>query len=137
MSVLPPASSIYAKNKQLMATVFRFSYVFQQEISHAKFFAGTIQPCLKKFLAGDNLLIFNFGLTNSDKTYTMQGSKTRPGLIPRTLDYLFETIRAGRASDQDGVSQGSSFFSNLKTYFAMSYSPRKSSATSLTCSTRS
>jgi kinesin family protein 20 len=110
--VLPPASSIYAKNKQLKATVFQFSQVFnlQQEMSQAKFFASTIQPCLQKFLAGDNLLIFNFGLTNSDKVYTMKGTDTRPGLIPRTLDYLFESIRQGRASDQDGVSTGLFFF---------------------------
>ncbi len=108
VSVRPPATSCYAQKKQtlqtLMATVFQFSYVFQQEISQAQFFAGTIQPCLEKFFAGDNLLIFSYGVTNSGKTYTMQGSNTQPGLIPRTLDYLFETIRAGSTSDQDGVS---------------------------------
>jgi len=114
VSVRPPATSCYAQKKQtlqtLMATVFQFSYVFQQEISQAQFFAGTIQPCVEKFFAGDNLLIFSYGVTNSGKTYTMQGSNTQPGLIPRTLDYLFETIRAGGVSDQDGVSQGFFFF---------------------------
>jgi len=29
----------------------------------------------------------------------MQGSNTMPGLIPRTLDYLFETIRSSQNSD--------------------------------------
>jgi len=56
-----------------MQTVFHFSYVFQQKITQKDFFKATIYPCFEKFFNGENLLIFNYGVTNSGKTYTMQG----------------------------------------------------------------
>ena len=57
----------------LANTLFQFSYIFQPEISQKDFFTATIYPCLEKFFGGDNLLIFSYGVTNSGKTYTMQG----------------------------------------------------------------
>lgn len=54
---------------------------------------ATIYPCFEKFFNGDNLLIFSYGVTNSGKTYTMQGTSTNPGLIPRTLDFLFDSLK--------------------------------------------
>jgi hypothetical protein len=76
-----------------MQTVFQFSFIFKQEIKQNDFFQATIYPCMEKFLKGDNLLIFSYGVTNSGKTYTMQGSAQEPGLIPRTLDFLFSSIQ--------------------------------------------
>lgn len=77
VSVIPPKTSVYAQNKQsaqsLMQTVYHFSYVFQQKITQKDFFMATIYPCFEKFFNGENLLIFNYGVTNSGKTYTMQG----------------------------------------------------------------
>lgn len=97
MTVKPPKSSAYAQNKQslqtLTNTIFQFSYVFQPEISQKEFFTATIYPCFEKFFRGENLLIFSYGVTNSGKTYTMQGTNTNPGLIPRTLDVIFSAIK--------------------------------------------
>lgn len=97
VSVKPPKGSIYSQNKQslqsLMQTMFQFSYVFPAEISQKEFFMATIHPCFDKFFKGDNLLIFSYGVTNSGKTYTMQGTNSNPGLIPRTLDVLFDSLK--------------------------------------------
>lgn len=73
--------------------MFQFSYVFPAEISQKEFFMATIHPCFDKFFKGDNLLIFSYGVTNSGKTYTMQGTNSNPGLIPRTLDVLFDSLK--------------------------------------------
>ena len=77
VTVKPPKNSVYSQNKQklqaLKQTVFQFSYVFQPEISQKDFFIASIYPCFEKFFNGDNLLIFSYGVTNSGKTYTMQG----------------------------------------------------------------
>lgn len=56
-----------------MNTTYYFSYIFQPEITQKDFFTATIYPCMQKFFDGDNLLIFSYGVTNSGKTYTMQG----------------------------------------------------------------
>ena len=97
VTVKPPKNSAYAQNKQslqtLTNTIFQFSYVFQPEISQKEFFTATIFPCFEKFFKGENLLIFSYGVTNSVKTYTMQGTNNNPGLIPRTLDVIFNAIK--------------------------------------------
>ena len=91
VSVNPPKSSCYAQNKQtlqtLSQTIFQFSYVFQQSITQNNFFRGTIYPCFEKFFQGDNLLIFSYGVTNSGKTYTMQGEA-----IYNLILLLFELV---------------------------------------------
>lgn len=42
--------------------------------------------------------MFAYGQTGSGKTYTMMGSASDPGLIPRTCEALFERIRCGQES---------------------------------------
>ena len=37
-------------------------------------------------------LIFMYGITGSGKTFTMNGSSSNPGLLPRCLDVLFNSI---------------------------------------------
>jgi kinesin family protein 20 len=97
VSLKPPKSSVYAQNKQSMQTLertlYQFSHIFLASISQYDFFIGTVHKCFESFFNGDNLLIFNYGVTNSGKTFTMQGSASNPGLIPRTLDTLFESLK--------------------------------------------
>ncbi|OTF81380.1 kinesin-like protein [Euroglyphus maynei] len=41
-------------------------------------------------------LLFAYGITSSGKSYTINGTPNAPGLIPRTLAYLFHKIRLNR-----------------------------------------
>ena len=51
-------------------------------------------PLIKDALEGQNGLLFAYGVTNSGKTYTMQGGNTdgSAGILPRTLDVIFNSI---------------------------------------------
>lgn len=37
-------------------------------------------------------LLFAYGVTNSGKTFTMTGEQDQPGILPRVMDVLFNTI---------------------------------------------
>ena len=37
-------------------------------------------------------LLFAYGITNSGKTYTMSGEGYQPGILPRIMDVIFNTI---------------------------------------------
>jgi kinesin family protein 20 len=93
----PPKSSAYSKNpiqaKKLSNTMFKFSFIFDAKISQKEFFMASIYPCINKLLSGDNLLVISYGVTNSGKTYTMQGTNSSPGIIPRTLDVFFSIMK--------------------------------------------
>lgn len=49
---------------------------------------------MRDLLNGENGLVFAYGVTNSGKTYTIQGgsSKGSAGLLPRTLDVIFNSL---------------------------------------------
>jgi hypothetical protein len=72
ISVRPPRNSVFAQTEQakqkLAKTVFHFTKIFQPTITQQEFFTGTIYPCFEKFFNGDSLLIFSYGVSNSEKS---------------------------------------------------------------------
>ncbi|KAL1787382.1 kinesin KIF20B isoform X1 [Sigmodon hispidus] len=81
------------KSSGLMAQKFSFSKVFGPETSQKEFFLGCIMQPVKDLLKGHSRLIFTYGLTNSGKTYTFQGTEENTGILPRTLNVLFDRLQ--------------------------------------------
>jgi kinesin family member 20 len=78
----------------VLSSVFTFSHVFPPNTDQSTFFLRTTLPLIKDVLEGQNGLLFAYGVTNSGKTYTMQGGNTdgSAGILPRTLDVIFNSI---------------------------------------------
>uniref|UniRef100_A0A480M5N9 Kinesin-like protein KIF20B isoform 2 n=1 Tax=Sus scrofa TaxID=9823 RepID=A0A480M5N9_PIG len=76
-----------------MAQTFSFSKVFGPETTQKEFFQGCILQPVKDLLKGQSRLIFTYGLTNSGKTYTFQGTEENIGILPRTLNVLFDSLQ--------------------------------------------
>lgn len=76
------------------AQVYTFNHVFPPETSQPEFFHKTTLPLIDDVLKGQNGLIFTYGVTNSGKTYTIQGGSQSDtaGLLPRTLDVVFNSL---------------------------------------------
>lgn len=76
------------------ASLYTFSHVFPPDITQSDFFGKTTLPLVRDALEGRNGLLFAYGVTNSGKTYTMQGGSAEgsAGIIPRTLDVVFNSI---------------------------------------------
>ena len=73
---------------------YTFNHVFPPETDQAEFFRYTTLPLVQGLLQGQNGLIFTYGVTNSGKTYTIQGGNqpNTAGLLPRTLDVVFNSL---------------------------------------------
>ena len=54
---------------------FTFSGVFDESASQKEFFDSTMLRLVKDFIDGQNCLVFTYGVTNSGKTYTLQGKR--------------------------------------------------------------
>ncbi|KAG1773012.1 kinesin-domain-containing protein [Suillus occidentalis] len=76
------------------SSIYRFSHVFLPETQQAEFFAKTTLPLVRDLLNGQNGLLFAYGVTNSGKTYTIQGGNgpDSAGILPRTLDVIFNSV---------------------------------------------
>ncbi|XP_034297563.1 kinesin-like protein KIF20A [Pantherophis guttatus] len=80
---------------------FTFSQIFGPEIGQKAFFDATMKEVVKDVLNGQNWLVYTYGVTNSGKTYTIQGDGTNRGILPRSLAIIFNSIgtRLYRATD--------------------------------------
>ncbi|KAI5763354.1 KIF20B [Gulo gulo luscus] len=81
------------KSSGQIAQKFSFSKVFGPETTQKEFFQGCIMQPVKDLLKGQSRLIFTYGLTNSGKTYTFQGTEENIGILPRTLNVLFDSLQ--------------------------------------------
>ncbi|CAG8516405.1 3900_t:CDS:10 [Ambispora leptoticha] len=70
--------------------VYSFHSCYGMDAGQPEIFENDVKPLLEPVLNGKNATIFAYGVTGSGKTYTIQGTETRPGIIPRTVQTLFE-----------------------------------------------
>ncbi|XP_066575950.1 kinesin-like protein KIF20A [Amia ocellicauda] len=80
---------------------FSFSQIFGPETTQTNFFESTVRSLVFNYLAGQNALVFTYGVTNAGKTHTIQGSVQDPGILPRALDLIFNHIKGKQYEQMD------------------------------------
>lgn len=76
-------------NKEIHTT---FSHVFTHDTEQREIFEVVALPLVENLINKKNGLLFTYGVTGSGKTYTMTGKAQDPGIIPRCLNVIFNTI---------------------------------------------
>lgn len=72
---------------------FSFSKIFGPDTTQQQFYEYTMKAMVKDVLQGENRLLYTYGVTNSGKTYTVQGSGREAGLLPRALASMFRKLQ--------------------------------------------
>ncbi|TFK93524.1 kinesin-domain-containing protein [Polyporus arcularius HHB13444] len=90
----PSSSTTHSRMTLNPSSIYTFSHVFPPDTTQSDFFSKTTLPLVRDVLEGRNALLFAYGVTNSGKTYTIQGGSEAgsAGIIPRTLDVIFNSI---------------------------------------------
>ncbi|XP_073413018.1 kinesin-like protein KIF20A isoform X2 [Dendrobates tinctorius] len=85
---------------------FTFSHIFGPDIGQKPFFDGTMKHVVKDALNGQNWLVYTYGVTNSGKTYTIQGTNKDGGILPRSIALIFNSVqdRLYKSSDLKPLS---------------------------------
>ena len=76
----------------LIQTQHTFQHIFNEATGQREVFDRVSMPLVKDLLTGKNGLLFTYGITNSGKTYTMSGEPDNAGILPRSLDIIFNSI---------------------------------------------
>ncbi|VDP16126.1 unnamed protein product [Onchocerca flexuosa] len=87
-------ASMQSRNGIQVETVYKFSYVFDENDSQRVVFECTALDLIENLIRGKNSLLFTYGVTGSGKTYTMTGNTEEEsiGILPRTLDVIFNSL---------------------------------------------
>jgi hypothetical protein len=79
-------------------TEYSFSRVFGTQAKQQEVFEHVAGGLISSFLEqGKDGLVFAYGVTNSGKTFTVEGNKENPGIIPLSLRKIFAS------APKDGV----------------------------------
>lgn len=84
--------------------VFRFASVFDERVTQETVFERTTLPLISHLFRGESAVLFAYGVTCSGKTFTIQGTAEMPGILPRTLDVIINSIAIAKGN---GLAQES------------------------------
>lgn len=98
---LPLNSLRYRPTPAATTTNYTFTRVFKPDTQQDAFFQRSTLPLIHNLLSGESALLYAYGVTNSGKTYTIQGGaeEGEAGLLPRAIDVIFNSI-TGLQSDR-------------------------------------
>ncbi|KAJ2109264.1 hypothetical protein GGI16_000797, partial [Coemansia sp. S142-1] len=77
-----------------VAERYLFAGVLPSLAKQPRVFEVCALPVVKDLLSGYNTLFFSYGITNSGKTYTVQGTSEEPGMLPRSIKTILDVLDA-------------------------------------------
>ncbi|XP_045468256.1 kinesin-like protein KIF23 [Harmonia axyridis] len=70
----------------------QFKQIFTSYATQKEVFDFVALPLLQDLLKGKNALLLGYGVTGSGKTHTLSGEPSDPGIMPRCINSIFNTI---------------------------------------------
>uniref|UniRef100_A0A804NNK2 Kinesin-like protein n=1 Tax=Zea mays TaxID=4577 RepID=A0A804NNK2_MAIZE len=71
---------------------FTFDHVFDDATNNEQIYGTVVQELIGAVVGGFNGTAFAYDQTSSGKTFTMNGSDADPGIIPRAVRDVFDTV---------------------------------------------
>ncbi|KAJ2905133.1 hypothetical protein GGI21_004203, partial [Coemansia aciculifera] len=75
-----------------VAERYLFAGVLPSLAKQPRVFEVCALPVVRDLLSGYNTLLFSYGITNSGKTYTVQGTSEAPGMLPRSVKTVLDVL---------------------------------------------
>ena len=83
---------------------FSYDYAYDEDSVQPDVYRNLGAPLLSKAFDGWNGTIFAYGQTGSGKSFSMTGSKEKPGIIPQLNKAMFERIEETQTSNPERKS---------------------------------
>ncbi|XP_030022878.2 kinesin-like protein KIF20B [Manduca sexta] len=79
-----------------VSKMYTFSKIFRPDCTQKEIFEQVVRDNLKKLPDGQSFTLLTYGASGSGKTYTLMGTVSSPGLVPRSLEYVFKLVDAAQ-----------------------------------------
>ncbi|KAK2628168.1 hypothetical protein QTJ16_002814 [Diplocarpon rosae] len=70
-----------------------YDHVFATHDNNSKVYDSSAKRLVRRVMEGYHGTVFAYGMTGTGKTFSMQGTTTSPGVIPRAITDIFSYIR--------------------------------------------
>ncbi|XP_045467433.1 kinesin-like protein KIF23 [Harmonia axyridis] len=94
LSLNSPVDPKYVAQKEIHC---HFKQIFTSYATQREVFDFVAMPLLQDLFKGKNSLLLSYGVTGSGKTYTLSGASSDPGIVPRSIHTIFNTIEGIQA----------------------------------------
>jgi len=95
--ILTPPNSVL--NGRGNKKVFDFENVFGPDSTQEEVFQKSFLSLLPCVIEQRDILVFSYGVTGAGKTFTIEGSPSNPGLLPRALKSILSCMKESRPID--------------------------------------
>ncbi|KYB27152.1 subito [Tribolium castaneum] len=94
VSKVPPGSNFLRNIKEgdSLKKIHAFTKIFEPQTTQRDIFNDVVKPKIFDFINGQNSTLLTYGASGSGKTFTVIGTDEEPGIVPRSLEYLFRTL---------------------------------------------
>ncbi|XP_023943042.2 kinesin-like protein KIF20B [Bicyclus anynana] len=79
-----------------VSKLYTFTHIFGPQSDQTDIFEQVVKNNLKKLPDGSSFTLLTYGASGSGKTFTLMGTVTAPGLVPRSLEYVFKLVDAAQ-----------------------------------------
>ncbi|XP_046978069.1 kinesin-like protein KIF20B [Vanessa cardui] len=79
-----------------VSKMYTFSHIFGADSSQKEIFEHVVKENLQKLPEGNSFTLLTYGASGSGKTFTLMGTVASPGLVPRSLEYVFKIVDAAQ-----------------------------------------
>ena len=103
-----PESSKRAQYTKKEERQYTFNRIFGPDSIQPDIYDTIASPLHTRFIQGENVLLFAYGMTNAGKTWTIQGTENNEGILPRLIKSSLSQISS--------LKQGTITVSMLEVY---------------------
>ena len=76
-----------------------FDNIYQDDVSNVVIYDHSVRDIVDKVMNGYNGTVFAYGMTGTGKTFSMQGTHLNPGIVPLSVESIFNHVY-NNADDQ-------------------------------------
>ncbi|KAK9113263.1 hypothetical protein Scep_020782 [Stephania cephalantha] len=98
VTLTPPLAAMQDSKRARTEVYDGFTRVFAPEASQTEVYEAVMGPLVSDFINGNSGMLLAMGPSGSGKTHTIFGCPRQPGLLPRTIQKIFNCTNEDRPS---------------------------------------